>query len=343
VQLLGDTAGAYILPMTINNSRVTDYEIVLKPDLLLRRIFGDSSGIAKVFSRMRPFDLHRRLTLESTYDLVTFNPDFDYQLGLGGFNSFLTRQGQRAIGAINDAETTASSFIDLPFGLSAGANYSSTRADNYQLNGVGFLSINTTSVDWPDGTVSYRHAFAHGLLSVFQASSSVSQQNSTSITPLSNDPSASVLSHTLSVKPTALVTLQNGVSVSFNGSIDRSNGTADGNLTLNTSDSYNASIAWNVRMPKFISKLRRNLQTNLQFTDLSSFSCIQRTGDTSCVVFADTRHTEVRAGVLGALSRGMSGGLAVGYVLNNVRNLQQKTQTISLDLHVTVPLSSVGM
>ncbi|HEY3013428.1 MAG TPA: hypothetical protein VGJ36_11820, partial [Gemmatimonadales bacterium] len=98
VQADGDS-GAFILPQTLNNSRVRDIGVSVDLSRALRQLWGDSSGVAKAVARVRPVDLSSRLTRTSTFDLNLFEPGLGYMLGLGGLDQFLGQEGESARGA----------------------------------------------------------------------------------------------------------------------------------------------------------------------------------------------------------------------------------------------------
>ena len=83
VQVDGDS-GAFILPQTLNNSRGREIAVALDLSRALRQIWGDSSGVGKAVSRVRPLDFSTRLSRSATYDLAAFDPDLGFMLGLGG-------------------------------------------------------------------------------------------------------------------------------------------------------------------------------------------------------------------------------------------------------------------
>src|SRR5690606_30214427 len=159
VRVDGDTAGAYILPQTLNNSRTNEIGATVEPATLVRRLFGDSAGITRFLARVQPVDARWNHTYTSTYDLAAFDPGTGYQLGLGGLDQFLRQDGTSAIGAAEVISRQADAAFDLPFGLTATGRYRATDADRYQRAGTGsaaetgFLVTTSRQVDWPDLTL----------------------------------------------------------------------------------------------------------------------------------------------------------------------------------------------
>ena len=59
VRIDGDTAGAYILPQTLDNSRFIEFRVTVDPHTLAQRIFGDSSSESRATVRFRPIEFTR--------------------------------------------------------------------------------------------------------------------------------------------------------------------------------------------------------------------------------------------------------------------------------------------
>ncbi|MGH7582266.1 MAG: hypothetical protein ACREL5_03460 [Gemmatimonadales bacterium] len=344
VRIEGDTAGAYILPQTLDNSRFIEYRVTIDPHQLMVRLLGDSSRTARFLVQVRPIELTRRHTLSSTFDLATFDPGLGYQLALGNFNSFLFRNGQQAIGAANGTSTSAAVAMDLPGGFTAQANYTSTTSDRYQQStGTGFLKTTGTTTSWPSGRVGWSRAFGSGPIASVQGSAQVQQDRATSFSPFTDGTANSATSQTRRLSPTANVTLRNGVDLRVVGESDRTDANASGNLTQTSSDNWTEAIVWSMRMPRFISGTRRTVQVNLTATQNSSSSCIQRTSDSSCTPYYDLKQLNISSGFTALLARGMQAGLQFGYVLNDLRSRGQRLSTISASVSFRVPLTSLGI
>ena len=345
VRIDGDTAGAYILPQTLNDSRVTTFRVSVDPRKLSQRLLGDSSSVSRALTNVRPIEFSRSHTLESTFDLARFNPSLGYQLALGGFDSFLARNGQEAIGAANATNTSISASIDLRAGFSAQLNYSSTTADRYQhKNGpTGFLQTTGTTESWPSGRVNWVGSFRQGPITQVTASTALQRDRATSSSPFGDGTTSSAASETQRFTPDLLLIFRNAISFRASGEIDRSNAAFGGNISQTASANFSQNASWSVRMPRFLSPTRRNLVTNVTVTESSSSSCIQRAADSACVPYYDLRRFEVNTSARAMLQKGITAGLNFGYVHNDVRSLGQLTSTITIYATFSVPLSSLGM
>ncbi|HEY4319692.1 MAG TPA: cell surface protein SprA [Gemmatimonadales bacterium] len=344
VRIDGDTAGAYILPQTIDNSRFLDLHLLLDPHLLMQRILGDSSRIARALTRFRPIDVSRRTTLESTFDLATFNPSLGYQLALGSFDSFLHRDGQQAIGAATGVTTSGTLSMILPGNFSADLRYGSTASDRYEQNGVGgFLESSGTTTAWPAGRMSWGRVFPGGFLTSVSASSSIERDRATSLSPFSDNTTASSVSDASRLSPNLVVIFRNGMSVTMNGEIDHSTATTNGNVAQTNALTVSSEFSMTTRMPRFVSATRRNMTASVRVTQNSSGSCVQQASDSACVSYYDVVRTEMSGTLSAVLEHGISAGFSGGYVFNNVRSAGAKTSTITLNIFIRLPLSGLGI
>jgi hypothetical protein len=344
VRVDGDTAGNYILPQTINNSRVTEFRISIDPHALSQRILGDSSHFSRGIIRVQPIQIIRRYTLESVYDLATFNPGLSYQLALGNRNTFLTHHGEEAIGVDDAVTTNVIGTLDLPSGFSAQASYASTSSDRFQRrSGPGFLENTGTVTTWPSGRISWGRSFRRGPVNSATLSSGIQRDLSSSFSPFEDGTSTSAVSTTRRVTPDVLLVFRNAMSFHASGDVDNSTATANGNVTETASSNLTQSFAWSMRLPRFVSVTRRQLSTDVTVSENTSSSCIQRVSDSACQSYYDVRRFEVHGGFTALLQHNIRTGLRLGYIHNDVKSLLQLSSTITISATLSIPLSSLGM
>jgi hypothetical protein len=341
VRVLGDTAGAYILPQTVNNSRTIEFGVSVDPAMLSRRLLGDSSRASRWFSRMRPIEVSRRRTRQSTYDLATFDPGMDYQLGLGGFTDFLTRNGTRATGALDALEITASSTLDFPLGLSATLQFAQSESDRYQrLQAAGFLVTSARTTEWPSGTFAFTRSMTRGPLLMLYTSTTVRKQTADARNPLlAGAGSTRVYTETSAFEPNITLTFRGNLSVVGRSTSERGITEANGNITRLDNRRYSGSVDWSVALPAMLSAIRKPLRSQLTVTRLTNLSCLERV-DEGCTPYSDVRQWEVRGGLNTDLRGSIQTGLQVGWTLNDVRHLQRKSSNLALSLFFSMPLSS---
>jgi hypothetical protein len=343
VRVLGDTAGAYILPQTINNSRTFDLGVSVDPAMLARRLAGDSSVVATAFARVRPIEFSRRRTRQSTFDLAGFDPSLEYQLGLGGFDGFLRRDGTSATGALDAVELSAVGTLDFPLGLAATFTFTQAESDRYQrLQDQGFLVTSSRTTEWPSGTLSFTQSLRRGPLMMIRAGATIRQQTSDARNPqLQSLGATRVFTESRTWQPDLRLTFKGLVEV--RGLYGREQGTteANGNTTQLDNVRYTGNFNWSVRLPAFISKVRKPLRSSVDVVRAVSTSCLARATDAECLPYSDVRQWDVRAALNTDLRGAVQAGFQFGWVLNDVRHLERKSSNISLSMSFSMPLSSM--
>lgn len=346
VRIDGDTAGAYILPQTLNNARTNEMGFTLEPATLMRSAFGDSAAITRFLARVRPVDGSWSRTLMSTYDLAAFDPGTGYQLALGGFDRFLAQEGSQAIGAAVIHTARLAGTIDLPVGLTADLTYTSSDADRYQrASDDRFLVTASTQRDWPDVSLRWARPFRGGPVSLVTLSGNVRRRVSETIVPTtdSSAPPAVVALESVGYRPELLLVFSNGLQVSTTAQFERGRGLNNGNRTERDTDRWDATINWSVPMPFSSRRNRKPLRTSVFASGYDQRECLVRAGSAECLSVAHIRRTELRGSlqteVVGDL---VTGGLTAQYVLNDFRHLDRKTSTLSFSLVLRMPLSTLG-
>jgi len=328
IREVGDTAGAFILPQTLNNSRFNEYGASLDLSRLLARAFGDSSGVARASRRLRPFDVADRLTRNSTFDLAAFDPGLGFQLGLGGLDRFLVQGNDSAIGAMETRSTTFSSGAELPLGLSFSLAYSRVRSDRFQRALGVFLTTETNQREWPRGSVRLSRSLRKTPVASIGIGTGFRSVRGTTRPPSLAGASARTQTSTSTWSPDAVITLRNGITLTLVYSIGRQRNTANGNLTKNEQDDFTGGLSYAFPLPRSISPARQLVRS--QFTTVISkgTTCLRRAGDSDCIGVSDTRRREFRGTLDTDLGRVLSAGLQFSYSLNDARHVNQKFSQI---------------
>jgi hypothetical protein len=336
----GDTAGAFILPQTLNNSRSWELGAGVELGRLLTRAFGDSSAVARASRRLRPFDISDRLTRNSTFDLAAFDPDFGYQLGLGGLSSFLTQQGDSAIGAAEVRATSFNSGADLPLGLSFTLGYTRTRTSRFQLASGAFLTSETKQREWPRGTVRLTRSIRGGPISLFSLGTTFRTAEGTTTTPGVEGRPVLASTFSANLTPDAQVTLRNGMTFTFSYNRLKQENLSSGNLTQTKQNDFTAGLNHAFNLPTSISRIRRTIRSQLSGVLSRSTSCLLRVGQTDCTSVSDTRRTEARASLDSDLAKILTGGLSFSYSLSEARHLDRKFSQIIITASLQLSLFS---
>ncbi len=330
VRVDGDS-GAFILPQTLNNSRINELGASLDFARGLRLLSGDSSTIGKAMARVRPIDLSTRLTRTSTYDLTAFDPSLKYQLGLGGLESFLEQDGATARGVSDSRTATVASGADLPYGVTFTLSHALTRTTRFQLVGEGFAETETSQREWPVGNVRWSKSFRGGPFALLGVGTSFRRREGSSVQVNQNGPSALTSIRSSSVTPDLQFAFRNGLSVTASLNNLQQSNLSNGNETQLDQHDVTGALNYAFRMPRSISRARRQVRSSLTYLQTAAKTCLlQGSGEGDCVVVSDVRRREVRGGLDTDLMQTLTGGLQVGYSLNDARHLSRRTSQISI-------------
>jgi len=329
----GDTAGAFILPQTLNNSRSNEVGAALEMGQLLSRLAGDSSSLGRTFRRIRPFDISDRLTRNATFDLAAFSPSLGFQLGLGGLDDFLSHEGVRAIGAAEVKSTALTSGLELPLGLSVTLGYARTRTSRFQLSGGDFFITEALQREWPRGSVRLIRSLARGPISLIALGVSFRSAEGTTTTPTAVGATAVTATRSRNVTPDATFTFRNGMALAGSYLDSRQDNESNGRSTEATQNDLNLSLSHSIPLPRSISRVRRLIRGQVSTTLTENTVCLSQDGVAGgCQVVSDTRRREYRASFDTDLLRTMSGGLQFSYSVNEARHLDRKVSQLILTL-----------
>jgi hypothetical protein len=336
----GDTAGAFILPQTLNNTRTYELGAGIELGRLLASAFGDSSTVGRATRRIRPFDLSDRLTRNSTFDLAAFDPGIGYQLALGGLGSFLTQGSDSAIGAAEVRSTGFNSGADLPIGLSFTLGYNRIRTSRFQLVSGSFLTSETKQNEWPRGSVRLTRSLRNGPVSVVALGTLFRTAEGTTTTPSLDGTLIESRTSSSALTPDAQVTLRNGMVVTLSYNRLRQENLSAGNLTRTSQNDFTAGFNHAFNLPTSVSRIRRTIRSQLSGVLSRSTSCFLRRDASDCLTISDTRRTEARASFDSDLASILTGGLSFSYSLNEARHLDRKFSQIVITASLQISLFS---
>jgi hypothetical protein len=325
----GDS-GAFILPQTLNNTRTNELGAALDFARGLRLLAGDSSFLGKAMARVRPIDASTRLTRASTYDLTAFDPGLKYQLALGGLETFLQQEGSAALGVSETRTATVGSGADLPYGITLSLSHALTRTTRLQRVGDGFVETETKQREWPVGNVRWSQTFRGGPLTLVALGTAIRHREGSSV-QANRDGAPAITSITSSsVTPDIQFGLRNGATVTLGlTALDQTN-LSNGNETQLTQRDMTGALNYAFRLPRSISRARQQVRSSLTYLQSKTTTCLQRGDTVECTVISDVRRREVRGGLDTDLLQTLSGGLQVGYSLNDARHLSRRTSQISI-------------
>jgi len=341
VQVEGDTAGAFILPQTLNNSRQREVGVAIEPNRLVRLIAGDSSGLATTTALLRPIDVSFRRIRNSTYDLAAFDPSFSYQLGLGGLNDFLFQGDTPALGASEILTTSVSSGWNFPFGVTASLSYTLSRTSRFARVAGTFLESKSRQRDWPNGDVRWSQSLGSGPVTLVGLSATFRRREGATVQPSTAGGTASInINNSTSVTPGLQVVFRNGLSM--NVAYGKTDGTTQsgGNVTEADDRNLTASLNYSFRLPANISRRRKLVRASLFALNFSRTQCLLLRGSSECTTVSDVRRQEIRGDMNTDISQLLTAGFQFSYTINDVKHLNRRTSQIQFSLSFQLSLFS---
>ncbi|HMU61134.1 MAG TPA: cell surface protein SprA [Gemmatimonadales bacterium] len=338
IQEYGDT-GTYILPQTLNNFRSREIGITLDPPRGFRQLLKDSSITTRALLGLRVIDFAYRTTLSSTYDLATFSPDLGYMLARGGLNDFLTQDADSALSAVETSTLTMGGGADLPLGISASLQYSSSNSDRYSRASNSYLKTEITQKEWPIVQARWTRTLRSGVFTVVSLSTNLRKRSGQTVLPSS---AASALSLTSSStwSNDLQLTFRKGISLSLGYGVSNNERQSNGTTTLGTGEDLTANLSYLFRLPGNISSARKQVRLSINALSSTAESCLDLPDESECITISDTRRKTLRAGVDTDLLSILTGGFQAAYVLNDVRQLNRKTEQLTLSLTFQLSLFS---
>jgi hypothetical protein len=323
--------GAFILPKTINNSRANELGVALDLGQAFRLVSGDSGTLARLLGRVRPVDLSTRLTRTSTFDLTAFEPSLKYQLAIGSLENFLNQRDAAALGASESRVANLTSGADLPLGFTFTLSHALTRTTRFQRVGGSFIPTETKQREWPVGNVRWSHTFRGGPLSLLALGTGFRRREGNSFQGSRTGTVGAVSAiESSTITPDAQINFRNGVSLTLGYSELDQSSLQNGNNTQLDQNDLTGTFNYAFRLPRSISRLRKQIRSSMTFTSTDALTCLEQRGQQDCIVISDVSRYEVRGGLDTDLLQTISAGLQVGYSLNDARHLSRRTSQISI-------------
>jgi hypothetical protein len=323
----GDTAGAFILPQTLNNSRSREIAAVFDLSRGLSRVFGDSSLLAQVVRRVRPLEVSNRLVRTSTYDLAAFDPGLGYMLALGGREDFLTQDGERALNLAETRTNGVSSGAELPLGVSFNLSYNRVTVTRLSLISGDYVTTNSRQREWPVGSMRFTRNIKSGPISLLTAGIGFRRREGSTLQPGAGG-NARTATFSSSLTPDLQLGLRNGMVllVGYNSNSQRNEN--NGNTMESDQNDLTGTFSYVFRLPGSISRLRKQVSASLIGIYSSGITCLTRPDQPECQVISDTKRTELRGSLDTDLLKLMRGGIQFGYSVSDARHLNRRISQI---------------
>ncbi len=338
IQQYGDS-GVYILPQTLNNLRSREFGITLDPPRGFRQLLTDSSIAGQALLGLRVIDFSYRTALSSTYDLATFSPDLGYMLARGGLDDFLTQDGDSALGAVESSTITVGGGADLPLGITASLQYSESNIDRYARASNDYLRTEITQKEWPIFQARWTQTLRSGLLTVVSLSTNIRKRSGQTVLP-STAANALSLTETSTWSNDLQLTFRKGFSLTFGYGVSNDERQSNGTTTLGNGEDLTANLIYLFRLPGKISSRRKQVRVSINALSSKAEACLDLPDEEDCIAISDTRRKTFRAGIDTDLLSILTGGFQAAYVLNDVRQLNRKTEQLTLSLTFQLSLFS---
>ncbi|HSE27685.1 MAG TPA: hypothetical protein VLA95_05605 [Gemmatimonadales bacterium] len=330
VRVEDDTAGAFLLPQTYNNSRTRELGATVFLDRLLAGLLGDSSGVVRSLRGLRPLDLTTGRTRTSTFDLATFDPGLGYQLGLGGLEDFLVQEGDTAIGASEIHRATMTLGADLPLGFSVSLSYSDIETDRHQRVGDEFQVTSVQTTEWPIGTVRFTRTFRRGPLAQLVLGATVRDREGVTRLPVLTGAAARQATISEAWTRDLQAGFRNGLVIRFGYNTTDQETESNGNLTVLDNDEVVGTLNYAFRLPEGISRSRRVIRATATGRLANNTSCLDRPTTDGCEVITDFYRRDVLVTLDTDLGRIMTGSLQGNWSINDAKHLNRRTNQLIL-------------
>ena len=349
VREIGDTAGAFRVPVAFSNVRRLEAGTQLDPRRLAQAAFGDSAPVARWLGRIGNLDVSYSRQRMSSFNRAGDFPAFGYQLALGGMDEFRRNDGLVAASALENATLAGGGSATLPLGVRVNATYRRTRSVSWALRANQQVPIRTRGIDWPSGTVAW--SLTPSRRNIGRVLSSLTAQASYRRTVGVNEQatfgSATRVSlsrnteHALA--PSLSLTWLGGVLTTFDASQSRTEQLTAGNLFRVERNQQNATVAFAFRPPRPLvgSRWRSNIRTTLRYSLADNITCLRSAGQADCVPYVDSRQVQAQLTMDTDLPPNMSAGFQMAYILNDERQANRRNSQLVITAFVQLQ-TSVG-
>jgi hypothetical protein len=344
VRTLGDTAGAFRVPVAFSNLRRLEAGTQIDPRRLAQSLFGDSAWVVRWLARITTVDVAFNRQRSSSFNRAGDAPGAAYQFALGGFDGFRQVEGLLAGSAVENTTVTAAGSVVLWLGLRANATYRRTRGITWALRTDEQVPIRSRTRDWPNGSISWsitppRNNIGRVLSSLtaqvaFRRSESANEQ------PTFRETGTSLNKTTdRTLTPSVSLSLVGGVLLTLDGARARTEQLAAGNLFRTARDQRSAALTFAFRPPT-LGRGRAPIRTTARYGLMGNTTCLRNAGQADCVPYVDSRQTQAQLTMDTDLPPNMSAGLQMAYILNEERQTNRKVAQLVITAFVQLSTSA---
>ncbi|HET7042308.1 MAG TPA: cell surface protein SprA [Gemmatimonadales bacterium] len=341
---IGVDSGAFLLPQTYNNFRSEEVGASTDLNRLAAIVAGDSGIVATFFRRFRPLDLTYRTSHSSTFDLATFAPDLGYVFASGTSEEFLHHGGVTADYAAEGSEARLTSGADLPGGFSLSLSRANIITRSFNGLGGALTEAETRQTEWPQGSARWSQAVRKGPVVLITLGAQFNRREGITLQPsASGSAQARTVSGTFG--PDLTVGLRNGLTATLSYQRNTQLQEGNDNRTENTNDQWSGTLAQSFRLPASLSVTRKRVRASMYGQSITSSTCLflASSADEGCKPVADFSRLVLNGGLSSEVLPLAEAGLNFQYVLNESKNLNQRTSQISIVATLRIQLTSSAL
>jgi hypothetical protein len=260
-------------------------------------------------------------------------------LARGGLSDFLTQDRDSALGAVESSTLTVGGGADFPLGITASLQYSSSNIDRYARSSGDYLATEITQKEWPIFQARWTQTLQRGLLTVVSLSTNIRKRSGQTVLP-STATNALSLTETSTWTNDLQLTFRKGFSLTLGYGTSSDERQSNGTTTLGNGEDLTANLIYLFQLPGNISSARKQVRVSINALSSKSEACLDLPDESECLGISDTRRKTLRAGIDTDILSILTGGFQAAYVLNDVRQLNRKTEQLTLSLTFQLSLFS---
>jgi len=351
-RLIGDTVGAFRIPIAFENQRSADLSFTLDPSRLARGLLGDSSVVRRMFDLLTPVDVSSRTERRSQFSQGGLTPGLGYQLALGGLGAFRSLDGVPADAAFDARQVRLAGGARLLSGMSVTSEYQRQRSTTWSRRGEGQSELRQDALQWPSVTARWnwspRGAVVRRIITSVGASASYRKQVTETAQPgfaAASDTGQvttgiTTSQTTISWPVTLSVNWAPRVTTTFSYSPGSAASALSGNETRFDRSDASADVSFVFRTPQQYIPLPSVIRTALRYANSVSTGCVLRVGDSTCVPVSDSRRRQMNLTMDTDLPPNVSAGLGVSYIVTEDRHANRKFAQFVVTASVTINFSA---
>lgn len=345
VRAAGDSAGAFLVPQTIENGRRREIGSSLDLARLASGLTGDSSALTRLVRGLLPADISHNLERRSSFDRVPFDPSLGYQLGFGGLDDFREQDGIPATATAELESVGGTGGTRLPLGALVRVSYRTSRNTIWSRRAAAQSQVVQRSREWP--SLAFSWAYSPGWLIGAVINGVSAQAQYREIKASSRQPVSSagagveevvIENNSRFLTPSLSLSWIGGITTSIQYSVITGESVTSGNVTESDRVVWGGSTSFGFRPPGSIMRLRSPIQTTVSFNASRLAVCLQRAGGEECTTVSDSRRRQFDVRMDTGFTPTLRGGATFSYVVTDQRHLSSRLSQVVFTIFADVNL-----